>query len=191
MLSPLGAGGKGVGVGGAGAVKGRIAHGGGGHPPSAAAAAVRSKGMAGHVPVYSTPTQVLETVDLTAEEGLLWHPISMRSVVCPPDAEEELGCDAVVRFCLIHMAEYQKNPWKYPMAAMLQKMSQCQAPENSRAYRLSTLRVSRKMCRREGGWGASAFLAGGGSLTTWVTLAYTTECNTPTGASYYYCYGGP
>ena len=99
--------------------------------------------MMGRGPVRSTPTEVLDTVDFTAREGLLWHPISMRSVVCPAGEED---CDAVVRFCLIRIAEYQENPWKYPMAAMLQKMSQCQSPENSRAYRLSTLRVRLRSC---------------------------------------------
>lgn len=105
------------------------------------------KNMLARAPAFSMPTDVLDTVDFTAEEGLLWHPVSMKSIVCP---EGEEDCDAVVRFCLIHIDEYQANPWKYPMAAMLQKRSQCMSPDNSRAYRLSTLRVSRLFLLRGG-----------------------------------------
>lgn len=110
-----------------------------GAPTAASAAAVGNNRLPWQ-PRLSGRAEVLETVDLAAEEGFLWQPISMSVPECTAD---DLDCDATVRYCLIHMGEYQENPWKYPMSAMLQKKSACLKSENARAYRLSTLRVSR------------------------------------------------
>lgn len=94
----------------------------------------------GHGLRFDSPAAVLDTVDLSADEGFLWQPVSMRSTVCTA-AEED--CEATVRFCLISIAEYQENPWTFPMAVMLQKRSQCTKSEKARSFHLSTLRVSR------------------------------------------------
>lgn len=85
---------------------------------------------------------VSETVDLVAPgEGLLWQPTSMTALECPGGGEPD-GCDAIVRFCLMKIGEYQETPWKFPMAAMLQRYSGCSKADNVRAFRLSALRVS-------------------------------------------------
>lgn len=84
---------------------------------------------------------VSDTVDLDADrDGVLWLPTSMTPPQCG-GSEEADGCESTVRFCLIEIDEYQESPWKYPMAAMLQKRSKCHAAENIRAFRLSALRV--------------------------------------------------
>lgn len=101
---------------------------------------------------------LLDTVDLSADEGFLWLPISMSPPIC---IEGEEDCEAMVRFCLITVSEYQENPWKYPMSVMLQKKSECNKADKSRAFHLSKLRVRintssavRALCFFFGMWGA-------------------------------------
>lgn len=92
-------------------------------------------------PPLGRPTHipdVLETVDLSAEDGYLWQPMSMSKLTCPAG---EGDCEATMIYCLLNIGEYQENPWKYPMAAMLQKRSECSNAAKTRAYRLSTLKV--------------------------------------------------
>lgn len=98
---------------------------------------------------------VSDTVDLSnEEEGRLWLPVSMTSATCSGAGEDD--CDADVRFCLLDIAEYQEAPWKYPMAVMLQKKSECHKKENLRAFRLSALRVRIWWEREVGGGGTGA-----------------------------------
>ena len=109
-------------------------------------------------PVKASP-KVLETVDFRAATGFLWQPQAMNGLQCP--AGEGTECDATVTYCLISIGAYQENPWKFPMAAMLQKKSECSKPERSRAYRLSTLRVRERKRKRKAARGGSG---GGGRL---------------------------
>ena len=96
---------------------------------------------------------VSDTVDLTTDqEGMLWLPTSMTPPECSGGRaeegdDEEYSCESTVRFCLMDIAEYQQTPWKFPMAAMLQKKSLCNKSDNMRAFRLSTLRVSVRRLR--------------------------------------------
>lgn len=86
---------------------------------------------------------VSDKVDLTAHgEGLLWLPTSMTPPECSGAEDDGSSCDSTVRFCLMNIAEYRQTPWKFPMAAMLQKKSLCNKADNMRAFRLSALRVS-------------------------------------------------
>lgn len=82
--------------------------------------------------------EISEIVDFDAPDGFLWQPMSLSKLECTPHEEH---CAAVVQFCLINMASYQANPWKYPMAVMMQKMSRCHTSGNNRSFRLSALRV--------------------------------------------------
>eukprot|EP00752_Nemacystus_decipiens_P004564 g4166.t1 len=89
---------------------------------------------------------VSDTVDLTTDkEGFLWLPTSMSPPECSSGEaggrEDESSCESTVHFCLMDIADYQQTPWKYPMAAMLQKKSLCNKSDNMRAFRLSTLRA--------------------------------------------------
>lgn len=85
----------------------------------------------------------LAEVNLTAPDGFLWQPTSIMPPTCEGGKKsgKEIACEAKVNFCLIKIREYQKTPWTYPMAAMLQKGSECSKAENRRLYMLSTLRV--------------------------------------------------
>ncbi|CAB1107664.1 unnamed protein product [Ectocarpus sp. CCAP 1310/34] len=86
---------------------------------------------------------ISETVDLEVpREGLLWQPTTMSPLKCGEAADASADeCEATITFCLMRMAEYQETPWKYPMAVMLQKKSECSKAENLRSFRLSDLRT--------------------------------------------------
>lgn len=98
-------------------------------------------------------TEVPDTVDFNAPQGFLWQPTSLGKLNCP----SEEPCQSTVRFCLMSVGDYQANPWKFPMAAMLQKHSKCNTIGNSRTYALSTLRVRRERESERGGRGRHVF----------------------------------
>lgn len=85
----------------------------------------------------SSTLEAQTTVDFSAPEGFLWQPTSMTGLNC----EGNSVCEAKIRYCMIDIRAYQENPWKFPMAVMLQKHSHCNAPRNQRLYLLSALRV--------------------------------------------------
>lgn len=99
----------------------------------------------------SSRVEVLDAVDLTAPKGFLWQPMSVGRLDCSKTHE---FCETTVYYCLMKIGEYQENPWKFPMATMLQRHSGCGNPGSGRAYLLSTLRVSGRekvlMCRANG-----------------------------------------
>lgn len=117
--------------------------GGGGGRGGGGGGRFKGKGMKARGPRIESMPPPADEVDLTTDEdGKLWLPMNMSPPECS-GSEEADGCESTVRFCLMHVGEYQESPWKYPMAAMLQKRSDCRLRENARAFRLSALRVRR------------------------------------------------